>query len=376
VVRSTPKTRYVEPTLLADLPEKMVFLGGPRQVGKTTLAKSLMLPNALYLNWDDAEDRSRIMKREWSRDVPMLVLDEVHKYRLWRGLVKGLFDKRGPDLKILVTGSARLDHFRKGGDSLVGRYHYHRLHPFTLGEAGGQKALPDLLRYGGFPEPFLKQDQRFYRRWQKERVTRVVTQDLRDLENVKEISLVELLAELLPARVGSPLSIRSLQEDLQVSPHTVERWITIFENLYLCYRIAPHGAERAKAVKKAKKLYLWDWAQVESEGPRFENLVASHLLKYCHAAEDSEGHRMELRYLRDVDGKEIDFLVLRARKPVFAVECKSGERRISKHLAYFKERYRIPKAYQVHGGEADFGDEAREGRVLPLHRLCELEQLP
>ena len=371
----TPEERYLGRQILADLAEKMVFLGGPRQVGKTTLARSL-LPSALYLNWDDAEDRSQILSSRWSKDVPLLVLDEVHKYRLWRGLVKGLFDKRGPSLRILVTGSARLDHFRKGGDSLVGRYHYHRLHPFTLGEVGGKKALASLLRYGGFPEPFLKQDERFYRRWQKERVTRVVTQDLRDLETVKEISLVELLAELLPARVGSPLSIKSLQEDLQVSPHTVERWLTILENLYLCYRIAPHGAERAKAVKKAKKLYLWDWAQVESDGPRFENLVASHLLKYCHAVEDNEGYRMELRYLRDVDGKEVDFLVLRGRKPLFAVECKTGERQLTKHLSYFKARYRIPKLYQVHLGEADFGDEAREGRVLPLHRLCELEHLP
>ena len=376
MVHNTPKTRYLQPTVVEDLREKMVFLGGPRQVGKTTLAKSLLARNAVYLNWDDAEDRSRIMRAQWSRDVPMLVLDEVHKYRLWRGLVKGLFDKRGPALKILITGSARLDHFRKGGDSLVGRYHYHRLHPFTLGELGGARTLDDLLRYGGFPEPFLKQDERFYRRWQKERVTRVVTQDLRDVETVKEISLVELLADILPSRVGSQLSIKSLQEDLQVSPHTVERWLTILENLYLCYRIAPHGAERAKAVKKAKKLYLWDWAQVDGEGARFENLVASHLLKFCHAQEDREGHRMELRYMRDVDGKEIDFLVLRARKPLFAVECKSGASRIAKHALYFKARYRIPKVYQVHTGEADFGNETDAGRVLPLRRLCELEQLP
>jgi hypothetical protein len=236
--------------------------------------------------------------------------------------------------------------------------------------------LPGLLRYGGFPEPFLKQDQRFYRRWQKERITRVVTQDLRDLETVKEISLLELLAELLPSRVGSPLSIKSLQEDLQVSPHSVERWLTIFENLYLCYRIVPYGAERPKAVKKANKLYLWDWAQIESEGARFENFIANQLLKYCHLREDVEGHRMDLRYLRDVDGKEVDFLVLEGRKPLFAVECKSGERQLSKALAFFKARYRIPRLYQVHQGERDVGDETREGRVLPVHRLCELERLP
>ena len=372
--------RYVSPFIQEDLPEKMVFVGGPRQVGKTTLAKSFLgSPRNGYLNWDDPEDRDLILKNKISRKEPLFVFDEIHKYRNWRGLVKGIFDKYHEETKIIVTGSARLDHFRKGGDSLVGRYHYYRLHPFSLPEVSKLPMPSDilhLLEYGGFPEPFFKGNHRHWSRWQKERVSRVVTQDLRDLEAVKEISLVELLVSILPTKVGSLLSIKSLVEDLNVSPHTVERWITILENLYLCYRISPFGNERIKAIKKAQKLYFWDWSQVENKGSRFENLVASHLLKYCHFHEDYNGFKMELRYIRDVEGRELDFVVLRNKKPLFAVECKTGENHKSKNLEYFKTRLNIPKVYQTHLGSKNYGHEGVDGRVLPFYKLCnELELL-
>ncbi|MFY7993660.1 MAG: ATP-binding protein [Bacteriovoracaceae bacterium] len=371
-------TRYLEQLIIDDLTEKMVFLGGPRQVGKTTLSKKILGLNGTYYNWDDLEDKKKLLNNDLYKNNGLVVLDEIHKYRLWRSLVKGCFDKYFPKIKILVTGSARLDHFRKGGDSLVGRYHYYRLHPYSLPELShtfDKSVLQDLLQYGGFPEPLHKKDKRHLRRWQNERISRVLTQDVRDLETIKDISLLELLVELLFPRVGSPLSIKSLQEDIGVSPHTVERWIGILENVYFCYRISPYGTHRTRAIKKTQKLYLWDWSQVESDGARFENLVAGHLLKFCHYHEDYNGYKMQLCYIKDVEGREIDFVVIKDKKPLFAVECKTGEKSLQRSLKYFKDIYKIPKAYQVHLGEKDFGDESKEGRVLPFHLFCKLEEL-
>jgi predicted AAA+ superfamily ATPase len=252
---------------------------------------------------------------------------------------------------------------------LQGRFHPYRLHPLSLTEVGGGRdALEQLLRFGGFPEPFLKGSERHWRRWQRERLDRVVRDDVRDLERVREISLIETLIDALPSRVGSPLSVKSLREDLEVAHDTAERWITILENLFVCFRIAPFGAPRIRAVKKERKLYLWDWSMVEDEGARFENLIASHLLKLCHFLEDTEGFRLELRFLRDTDGREVDFVVLRDRKPWFAVECKTGDRGISAALRYFKARTAIPRWYQVHQGDKDVVVDGV--RMLPFAKFC------
>jgi predicted AAA+ superfamily ATPase len=268
-----------------------------------------------------------------------------------------------------VTGSARLDHYSKGGDSLQGRYNMHRLHPFSLGELSGTD-LESLLELGGFPEPLLKGQKRFWRRWQRERAYRVVHDDIRDLENVREIGKLDLLMEELPRRVGSPLSVENLRGTLGGAHDTVLRWLEIFERMYVCFRIPPYGAPRIRAVRKEQKLYLWDWSLVPDPGPRFENLVASHLLKLCHFVEDTEGYRMELRYIRDTDRREVDFVVLRDRQPLFAVECKTGERSVSPHVFYFKERTDIPRFYQVHQGERDY--EKKGVRVLPFAKFSEL----
>ena len=378
----TRRRRYLEAAVAPVLPRKMVFIGGPRQVGKTTLALSLLGAGAdethpAYLNWDDPRAAARLRRLELPPNQPLLVLDEIHKYARWRSLVKGLYDTEKSRRRIVVTGSARLDHYRKGGDSLANRYRYFRLHPFSLRELNSAPTRGDveaLLHYGGFPEPFLLQDERELRLWQRDRIARVVRGDLRDLEQVREISLVEQLVDLLPARVGSPLSIRSLREDLEVDHKTVERWLTILENLYLCFRILPFGAPKVRAVKKERKLYLWDWSMVPEAGPRFENLVASQLLKYCHGVEDRDGYAMELRFLRDTDKREIDFVVLRDRKPLFAVECKTGERSASPAIHYFAERTSIPRFYQVHLGERHF--ETGAATVLPFRRFCDELELP
>jgi predicted AAA+ superfamily ATPase len=359
---------------------KMAFIGGPRQVGKTTMALQLLGPRAsekhpAYFNWDDPRAAARLRRLELPPGEPLLVLDEIHKYARWRNLVKGLYDVEKSTRRIVVTGSARLDHYRKGGDSLANRYRYFRLHPLSLGELGGGRAeLEALLRFGGFPEPLLRQNETEHRIWQRDRTTRVVREDLRDLEHVREVSLVEHLVDLLPARVGSPLSVKNLSGDLEVDHKTVERWLQILENLYLCFRVSPFGAPRVRAVKKERKLYLWDWSAVEDPGPRFENLVASQLLKYCHWIEDTEGFPMELRYLRDTDKREVDFVVVRKGKPEFAVECKASDRSPSPALSYFAERTGIPRFFQVHLGNAHH----QSGRVtvLPFARLCEELRLP
>ena len=281
---------------------------------------------------------------------------------------------------IFTWPHARLDHYRRGGDSLQGRYHYHRLHPLTLHELNSkpqQSDLDVLLQFGGFPEPFLKQSTRHWKRWQRERQSRVIQEDLITLERVREVSQLQLLAQLLPARVGSLLSIANLRQDLSVAFETADNWVTIFENLYYCYRIMPYGLPHLRAIKKDRKIYLWDWSVCESESARFENLVASHLLKYCHFREDTEGEDMSLRFLRDSEGREIDFVVLKNGKPEFAVECKSGSRGLSRNIRYFVARSPIPRFYQVHleaqGADTEWPE--AKARILPFTRFCELLKL-
>ena len=344
----------------------MVFLAGPRQVGKTTLAQSLLKNfqdgHPGYLNWDSELDRDKIRQRLWPENQELIVLDEIHKLKTWQTFVKGLYDTLKNTHRFLITGSARLDHYRRGGDSLLGRYYYYRLHPFSLPELGEtQKNLGKLLDYGGFPEPLFLESQRELKRWHRSRVSKLVTKDIRDLEDVKDLNAIELLALALPDRVGSPLSLNSLAEDLQVSPKTVKRWLEILETLYYCFRIQPYGVPKIKAVKKEQKLYLWDWSQVSSLGERFENLVASHLLKYCHYQQDFYGEEYELRYLRDREKREVDFVVIKDQKPLFAVEVKIKNKDLSPHIKYFSERTNIPIFYQVskEGEERQISDKIK-----------------
>jgi len=373
--------RYIKGSVEEDLKGKMVFVGGPRQVGKTTFALSFLSEpgekHPAYLNWDDVSVRPAILKGELPVKQKIIVLDEIHKFARWRNLVKGFFDTRKSEFSFIITGSARLDYYRKGGDSLQGRYHYYRLHPFSLMELNQVPAKDDfetLLKFGGFPEPCLRAEERFWRRWQRERIQRVIYEDIRDLENIKEISLLELLAEELPNRVGSPLSVKKLKELLQVAHETVERWLKIFERMYYCFRVPPYGPPKVRAVKKEQKLYLWDWSVVPESGPRLENFLASQLLKYCHFMEDTEGLRMDLRFLRDTDKREVDFVVLKEGNPLFAVECKSGERNINPSLYYFMERTPIPDFYQVHQGTKDY--EKKSIRMLPVQTFCKELLLP
>jgi predicted AAA+ superfamily ATPase len=372
--------RYLVESIREDLQEKMVFLGGPRQVGKTTLALSLIKDadesHPAYLSWDVPESQRLLLKGGLPADQPLIILDEIHKYKRWRNLVKGFYDRYKSRRHFLITGSARLDHYRRGGDSLQGRYHYYRLHPFSLYELNSkprQSDLETLLQFGGFPEPFLKHNTRHWKRWQRERQSRVIQEDLISLEQVREVSQLQLLAQMLPDRVGSLLSIANLKQDLSVAFETADKWVGIFENLYYCFRIMPYGLPHLRAIKKEKKLYLWDWSLCRDEAARFENLVASHLLKYCHFREDTEGDDMSLRFLRDSNGREIDFVVLKNGKPEFAVECKSGGRILSKNIVYFSQRTVIPRFYQVHlRGDGDHSEwPSARALIVPFIRFCE-----
>ena len=385
------RRRYLEANLRQDLTQKMVFLAGARQVGKTTVAQHILASaeSGQYLNWDNREDRRDIRAARWPGGDALVVLDELHKWRGWKGWLKGEFDRHRDHLRFLVTGSARLDVYRRGGDSLQGRYHHHRLHPFSLAEASGGKRRPilpgqelpvgtratgdllgSLLEFGGFPEPFLSQSSRTVRRWQKERLDRFFREDVRDLEPIRELSAFQHLADVLPDRVGSLLSLNALREDLQASHRALTHWMDVLERLYHVFRLRPFAGRPGRILTKMPKAYLWDWSLVPERAARFENLVASHLLKLCHFLEDSEGHSVELRYLRDRDGREVDFLVTASRRPWFAVEVKLAEARVDPALVYFRDRLKIPWAYQLTlAGGRDF---VQDGvRVLPAARFLE-----
>lgn len=349
-----------------DLSRKMVFLGGPRQVGKTTLAKQVITDGKSYLNWDVPEHRERILKGQLPASKS-LIFDEIHKYRSWRNFLKGLFDKSGKETHILVTGSARLDLYRFGGDSLQGRYHYLRLHPLSVKEIGAHNnsGLMDLLELGGFPEPFLGESKVEAKRWSREYRNRFLREDVVSLEHVKDLGNLELLVLRLPELVGSPLSINALREDLQLSHKTLSKWVDILERMYSIFRISPFGAPKIRAVKKEQKHYHFDWSLVSDMPKRFENLVASHLLKWVHFEEDTKGRDLELRYFRDIDGREVDFVVIENEKPITFIEVKWGDDEVSKGLRYLKVRYPEVASWQIHAaGNKDY--KTPEGiRVAP-----------
>ena len=376
------RDRYLSSFIRQDLQNKMVFLSGPRQVGKTTLALHLLQgdeSHPAYFNWDHIEDQRRLLNFEFPPGQKLLVFDEIHKYIRWRNWLKGLYDKTRSRRQYLVTGSGRLDLYRRGGDALTGRYHFYQLHPFSLREVDESchpDTLESLLRYGGFPEPFLAQSETAVRRWQMERKHQVLRDDLRDLEKVDAVVLVSLLADRLPDLVGSPISVNALREDLQVAHRTVQNWLNILEKLFVLFRIAPFGSPKIRAIKKAAKAYLWDWSIVPEPGPRFENFVACQLLKYCHFMENTAGYPMELRYIRDTDAREVDFVVLKEGKPQFAVECQLKDTSVPSALHYFANRLEIEQYYLVHRRTKDYEHATSPLRVLPFHKFAQERQLP
>ena len=358
--------RYLRAQLERDLAKKMVFISGPRQVGKTTLAKQVLGGRGVYLNWDVPEHRERILREEFPA-AGRLALDEIHKNRGWRSLLKGLYDGRGDRLDILVTGSARLDSYRFGGESLQGRYHHLRLHPLSVAEINAVSTadLESLMTLGGFPEPFLGSSEVEARRWSREYRSRLVHDEVRSLEQISDLGKLELLMIRLPELVGSPLSINALREDLQVAHKTAASWLDVLERLYAIFRLPPFGSPRIRAVKKEAKHYHLDWTLVSETGLRFENLVAVHLQKWVHFMQDTRGRDCELRYFRDVDMREVDFVVLEDRKASLFVEAKTDDAPISASLRYLHKRFPEAEALQISAfGTKEY--QSRDGiHVLP-----------
>ena len=294
--------RYLEDQVREDAARKMVFVGGPRQVGKTTLAKSIIKDKEAYFNWDIPSQREKILKRHFPARPKAFIFDEIHKYRSWRNYLKGLYDELHATHEFIVTGSARLDYYRFGGDSLQGRYHYLRLHPVSFAEIqGGKGDLKDLLHYGGFPEPFLGGSEIQSRRWSIDYRSRLIREDIAGVEAIHDLGNLELLLMRLPDLVGSPLSINALREDLQLNHKTVSRWLDVLERLYGIFRLSPFGAPKIKAVKKEQKHYHFDWTLVTDKGCRFENMVASHLLKWVNFLQDTQGREVEFQGLSGRD---------------------------------------------------------------------------
>jgi len=364
------KDRYLHSVIIPDLKNKMVFIGGPRQVGKTTLAKLIARKSYkkfTYLNWDNREDRKTILNAKFEASSTLLIFDELHKYKEWKNYIKGEFDKYKDKFHIIVTGSARLDLYRRGGDSLMGRYHYYRLHPFSLREIiklnpniqilkelnfsytnkNIANQFKQLFVFGGFPEPFLKKDYKTLRRFHNERLDRLIQGDIRDVETVRDLSSLQILVEILPEKIGSLFSLNSLREDLEVTHKTISLWVDILEKFYYHFRIYPFASSTIKSLRKEPKLYLWDWSQVENKANKLENIIASHLLKMAHFLYDAQGYKAELYFLRDAEAREVDFLITINKKPWFAVEVKLSNIKPSKHLRYFIKKLKIPYAYQV-----------------------------
>jgi predicted AAA+ superfamily ATPase len=385
--------RYIEKHIVSDIKDKMVFISGPRQVGKTTLAKGIGTEyysgRYEYLNWDNREDRKTILNGIFKADKNLFIFDEIHKYKNWKNYLKGEFDKYKEQFNILVTGSSRLDMYRKSGDSLLGRYRHYRLHPLSVAELLGtdnssiipckelqftneekkqREYFNALFKFGGFPEVFLKKSEKALRLWHNERTDIVVKEDIRDIESIRDLSALQILIELLPAKVGSLFSLNSLREDLNVTHKTVALWVDVLEKFYYHYRIYPFQTTLVKSIRKEPKLYLWDWSEVTDEEARLENIVASHLLKFCHFLFDVEGYKAQLFFLKDKEQREVDFLITVENKPWFCVEVKRTFKGIPPPLRYFSEKLKIPFTYEVVDQE-DVDLMKDKVRIMSVHKF-------
>lgn len=355
----------------------MAFVGGPRQVGKTTLIDRMLTANDMAYNWDRASDRTLILKGgdaiaehcglldlSVADRKRLIAFDEIHKFRRWKNLLKGFFDSFEDRASILVTGSARLNVYKRGGDSLMGRYFLYRMHPLSVGELIDRPYTPGLLpsppaqidndafeslyRFGGFPEPFSRASVRFYNRWAGLRMEQMFREDLRDLTRVQEIDQLLALSHVLRAQAGALANYSSLAADVAVSVDTIRRWLTILESVYFSFRVRPWFRNVAKSLRKQPKIYPWDWSFVEAEGAKIECFVASHLLKAVHWWTDLGLGKFELFYVRDTLQREVDFLISKDDNPWIMIEVKKSIKEpISNALRFFAQQLAVPYAFQA-----------------------------
>lgn len=356
---------------------QMAFVVGPRQVGKTTLAFKMreFFEESLYLNWDVVHDRQKILQGQrfieeifsprTLREKPLIIFDEIHKYKDWKNYLKGFYDIYKADYHILVTGSSRLDIYQAGGDSLMGRYFQYRIHPLSVSELLSRthentenhfffkplqletENLEALYEYGGFPDPFLQRNKRYSVRWHSTRMKQIIYEDIQSIAHLHEVSLLEVLAQFLKNQAGQMLNRSNLAKNIQVTNQTISRWIETLERFYYCFTIKPWHKNVTRSLIKEPKIYLWDWSLVRDEGQKFENFIASHLLKFIQFYKDFGLGEFELYYLRDTDKKEVDFLVTEDGHPFFLIEAKSSLQAISKSLEHFQKQVHARWAFQL-----------------------------
>ena len=355
--------------------KSMVFLAGPRQAGKTTLAKiiSRSYKNSLYFNWDILRDRTRFLEdpnffealERTDTSTPLVIFDEIHKYRDWKNYMKGIYDQFHDRYQFLVSGSGRLDIYKKGGDSLAGRYYLFHLWPFTIAELGRcnrdiKAFLKDplwismeknselgknwqrLSSLSGFPEPYLSERLTTYRRWSGSYAQQLIREDIRDMTGIKSIVDVENLYLLLPSKIGSPLSAQSLANDLHVSYNTIQSWLSVFERFFLIFSIAPWTKSIARAIQKERKVYLWDTPRIKEAPARFENMVAIELWRAVTTWNDLGHGRFTLHFIRNKERQEVDFLIANDNEPFLLIEAKMSDTEPSPALKTFQRSLNIP----------------------------------
>ena len=362
----------------------MIFMAGPRQAGKTTLAESIAAAqeSRIYFNWDVITDRQRLLADPYAFEAvgrhgstaPLVVLDEIHKRRAWRNYLKGAYDKFHAEYRFLVTGSGRLDLGRRAGDSLAGRYAIFHLWPFTLAELGGRRATLDRFRtdplavvadpdgaaagtwqrltaFSGFPEPYTVAKPRSYARWSRDYHSQLIRGDIRELTDITALADLETLFAMLPARVGSPLSIPSLAGDLKVAYNTVKSWLDALERFYLTFSVTPWTRRVDRATRKARKVYLFDYATIADRGARFENMVALELFRAVSAWNDLGYGPFGLHFVRNKEKEEVDFLLVEKQQPLLLVEAKSGDERVEPKLIRFQEQLGVPAVQLIGAGD-------------------------
>lgn len=389
--------------------KSMVFLSGPRQAGKTTFSKLIAssFTNSYYFNWDIAGHRALFFEnpaffesiKRTDSSIPLIIFDEIHKYRDWKNYLKGIYDQFQDNYKFLVTGSGRLDIYQKGGDSMAGRYYLFHLFPFTIAELGRRnlsfkdfsgdplqismergRELKEIWEglevLSGFPEPYLSGKANSYRRWSNTYSHQLVREDIRDIVEIRSVTDLESLYLLLPSRVGSPLSISSLAGDLRVSYNSIRNWLSVFERFFLTFTIPTWTAKVSRAIQKEKKIYLWDYPRIKEPSLRFENMVAAELFRAVALWNDMGYGDFSLHFIRNKEQQEVDFLISNNREPFLLVEAKLTDTQPSKSLIYFQRTLKIPAVQLTGSGDGYQLLSNGDNKILIAPAYQWLSQLP
>jgi len=403
------RTPYVKIWQELERSKSMIFLAGPRQAGKTTLAKIISdsFTNNLYFNWDIVAHRVSLLENPAffesvelkDQSTPLIVLDEIHKYKDWKNYLKGIFDQFQGRYKFLISGSGRLDFYQKGGDSLAGRYYLFHLWPFTISELGGQNRTivkflknplhitmkkKDNLReiwiqlsvLSGFPEPYLSNKITTYRRWSNTYSKQLIREDIRDLTGIKSIGSIETLYHMLPSKIASPISIPSLACDLKVTYNSINSWLSAFERFFLVFSVSPWSKRIARAIHKERKIYLWDIPKIKEPSARFENMVAIELFRAVTAWNDFGYGQFALNFIKNKEQQEVDFLIVDGDEPVLLIEAKLADTSPSSALIKFQNALNIPAVQLVNEGDGyrRFSNNGQPILVAPAFQW--LAQLP